>query len=136
MLAVNSPATKPLVSLDLPPALSERVINALKADPKSVDLRGQAQHFYSLGARMLELFEEDEILDVLVDTFRARAVEISDHGANAGGAGARAAGGGVGVGQEGVDFLRGLDETERQLFRVAHDRAKATRAWMADIKKP
>ena len=44
-----------------------QVINALKADPKSVDLRGQAPHFYALGARVLELFESEERTDVLLD---------------------------------------------------------------------
>ena len=53
--------------LDLPKALSNRVQNALKADPKSLDLRAQAQHFYALGCRMLELFEEEELGDVLDD---------------------------------------------------------------------
>lgn len=56
-----------LVSLDFPAALSQRVINALKADPKTVDLRAQAPHFYALGARILELFEEEEIVDVLLE---------------------------------------------------------------------
>lgn len=56
-----------LATLDLPPALSQRVMNALKADPKTVDLRAQAAHFYSIGARMLELFEEEEMVDILSD---------------------------------------------------------------------
>lgn len=114
------------------------MLNALKADPKSIDLRAQAAHFYALGARILDLFEEDEILDVLTETFRVRAVEIGDHAANAG-AGSRAAGGGggvgVGVGTDGVEFLRGLDEMERGLFRVAHDSARAMRTWMGEVKK-
>ena len=42
-------------------------MNALKADPKTVDLRAQAQHFYNIGARMLELFEEEEMVDILTD---------------------------------------------------------------------
>jgi GINS complex subunit 3 len=133
MLAVSSPSSsKALVTLDMPPALSPRVMNALKADPKSVDLRAQAQHFYSLGARMLDLFEEDEVLDVLTDAFRVRAAEIGDHAANAGTA---VKSGGVGMGTEGVEFLRGLDETERALFRAAHDSSKAVRAWLGDARK-
>jgi GINS complex protein len=59
--------SSPLVTLDFPSALSQRVINALKADPNTVDLRAQASHFYALGARILELFEEEEIVDVLLD---------------------------------------------------------------------
>jgi hypothetical protein len=57
--------TSPLVTLDLPSALSPRVINALKADPRTVDLRSLAPHFYGLGARILELFEEEEMVEVL-----------------------------------------------------------------------
>jgi GINS complex subunit 3 len=139
MLAVSSPSvSKNLVTLDLPACFSSRVINALKADPKSVDLRAQAQNVYSLGARMLELFEEDELLDVLVETFRVRAAEIGDHAANSGSTrsgGTGASGGGIGIGTEGVEFLRGLEEEERKLFRTAHESAKATRSWMNDIKK-
>jgi GINS complex subunit 3 len=56
-----------MVSLDFPAALSQRVINALKADPNTVDLRAQAPHFYALGSRILELFEEEEIVDILLE---------------------------------------------------------------------
>ena len=56
-----------MTTIDMPHALSSRVMNALKADPRTVEVRAQAPHFYSLGARMLELFEEDEMVDVLCD---------------------------------------------------------------------
>lgn len=59
--------TSRLVTLDLPTALSERVMNALKADPRTVDLRALAPHFYGLGVRILELFEEEEMVDILSD---------------------------------------------------------------------
>lgn len=67
MLAVSKPAADPLGSLEMPSALGQRVMHALRADPKSVDLRAQAQWFYSLGERMLELFEEDEMGEVMSD---------------------------------------------------------------------
>ncbi|OJJ82237.1 DNA replication protein PSF3 [Aspergillus glaucus CBS 516.65] len=118
--------TSRLVSLDLPPALSERVMNALKADPRTVDLRALAPHFYNLSERILELFEEEEMVDVLSNTFRKRAAEIADHAHNP-------RGGAMG---DGVEFLRGLDETERQLFRIAHDSAKQMRIWSGESKKP
>lgn len=57
--------SSPLVTLDLPKALSEQVMNALKADPRTVDLRALAPHFYRLGCRILQLFEEEEMADVL-----------------------------------------------------------------------
>lgn len=57
-------------------------------------------------------------------TFKKRAAEIADHAHNPRGA----------MG-DGVDFLRGLDETERRLFRAAHDSAKAMKQWMANTKQ-
>lgn len=59
--------TSRLVTLDMPDALSERVMNALKADPRTVDLRALAPHFYHLSERILELFEEEEMVDVLTN---------------------------------------------------------------------
>ena len=70
MLAVsnnNNPNSEPLVTLDFPAPLQSRVVNALKADPRTVDLRGQSQSFYGLGARVLELFEDEDMVDVLTD---------------------------------------------------------------------
>lgn len=73
---------------------------------------------------MLELFEEEEMVEVLSETYKKRATEIADQAHNPRGA----------LG-EGADFLRGLDENERQLFRAAHDSAKLVRTWMSDIRK-
>lgn len=96
ILAVSqSLGTSAMATIDMPPCLAPRVINALKADPLSVDLRAQAPHFYALGARMLELFEDQDMVDVLLDTWRRRAARISDAAANARGA----------LG-EGVEFMR------------------------------
>lgn len=71
MLAVSKPAgpasPTSLASLDMPFALGSRVLNALKADPKSVDVRAQAPWFYGLGERMLELFEDEEVGEVLLE---------------------------------------------------------------------
>lgn len=40
-------------------------MNALKADPRTVDLRALAPHFYSFAIRMFELFEEEEMVDTI-----------------------------------------------------------------------
>jgi len=125
MLAISQNlSTSSLVTLDLPPALSPRVLNALKADSRTVDLRALAPHFYNLGARTLELYEDEEMVEVLSEAFKVRAAVIADQAHNPRGA----------LG-EGADFLRGLDENERQLFRAAHDSAKSVRSWIAEMKK-
>ncbi|KAF2860631.1 GINS complex, Psf3 component [Piedraia hortae CBS 480.64] len=70
LLAVSKPSGpsgQSLVTLDMPPALGQRVMNALRADPRSVDLRAQAFYFYGLCERMLELFDEEDMVEVLTD---------------------------------------------------------------------
>ncbi|CCX33030.1 Similar to DNA replication complex GINS protein psf3; acc. no. Q4WQ54 [Pyronema omphalodes CBS 100304] len=111
-----------VISLDIPEALAPRVQNALKADPKTVELRSLATHFYGLGERVLGLFEEEELCDVLINTYKQRTAEISDLAHNPQGA----------LGGDAGAFLRGLDEEERQLFRVAHDSYKDMKAFMGE----
>jgi GINS complex subunit 3 len=108
MLAIMPPGddvTK-YVELYPPDAFAPRVLNALKADPRTVDLRSLAPHFYMFAERYLNLCGDDEdeaIIDVLTEAFRKRAAEIADHARNPQGA--------RGIG---ADFLSGLDETERK----------------------
>lgn len=68
MLAISPLlGTSSLVSLDMPPAFSDRVVNALKADARTVDLRSLAPHFYLFATRCLDIFDEDEMIGVLTD---------------------------------------------------------------------
>ena len=129
--------------MDLPTSLSPRVLNAIKANPNTVDLSAQAPHFYELAARALELFEEDEIVDILTDTFKNRAAELANH--------ARSSRGLIG---EGGESPKGLDELEKQrkqaigylayypeglnyipVFRRAHESSKAAQAWLGELRK-
>ncbi|RWA07632.1 hypothetical protein EKO27_g7472 [Xylaria grammica] len=119
---------KSFVSLNLPPSLSNEVMSALKADPRAVPLRDQSHNFYGLGTRMLDLFEEKEICAILRRTFVTRAADIALHAGKAGATDDM----GVGAGE---DFLRGLEEWERKLFKKAHDGAKGTKEWMEGVKK-
>jgi GINS complex subunit 3 len=132
-LADSSPGSsdqeiKPFVDLKLPRALSNEVMAALKADPRAVPLRDQSQNFYGLGTRMLDLFDEKEICAILRRTFVTRAVDIALHARKAGATEDLGGGGGE-------EFLRGLDEWERRLFRRAHEGTKGTKEWMQGFKK-
>ncbi|KAJ5168202.1 DNA replication complex GINS protein psf3 [Penicillium canariense] len=117
--------TSRLVTLDMPDALAERVMNALKADPRTVDLRALAPHFYTLSERILEIFEEEEMVDVLSDTFKKRAAEISDQAHNPRGRWARASTFSVGS----------MRMNGSVMFRAAHDRAKQMRIWAGEAKR-
>ena len=77
----NFGASGPLMSMELPASVSDRVLNALKADPKTVDLSHQAPYFYRLAALALELFEEDEIVEILTDV-RAIPTFVGPHEAD------------------------------------------------------
>ncbi|KAI1343741.1 hypothetical protein F5Y15DRAFT_411597 [Xylariaceae sp. FL0016] len=119
---------KSFVSLELPRSLSSEVLSALKADPRAVPLRDQSQNFYGLGTRMLDLFEEREICAIVRKTFVTRAADIALH--------ARKAGATDDVPSSiGGEFLRGLEEWERKLFKSAHDGTKGTKDWMENVKK-
>lgn len=119
---------KSFVTLNLPASLSGEVMSALKADPRAVPLRDQSHNFYGLGVRMLDLFEEREICAVLRRTFVARAADVALHARKSGAADDV----GLGAGEE---FLRGLDEWERRLFRRAHESTKNTKEWMDNVKR-
>lgn len=93
-----------MLTIDLPPSLSPRVLNALKADPKTVDLRSLEVHFFQGAARILELLEEEVVGEVVAGAFLRRAKEVGDC---AGRVGATPTQGG------GEGFLRGLEEWER-----------------------
>ena len=67
----------------------------------------------------------------MTETFRIRAAGINDHASNSE---AAQRGGGGRVGNDSVEFSRGLDEIERGLFRTQHDSAKAARVWMGEMK--
>ncbi|KAK3900222.1 hypothetical protein C8A05DRAFT_36148 [Staphylotrichum tortipilum] len=130
---------KSFVTFDLPPALGNDVVQALKADPRAVPLRDQSPHFYGLGTHMMDLSEEQEMAAVLRKTFVTRAAEVALHARKVGGVGHRGKGpeegSNLGIGGAGEEFLRGLDEWERKLFRKAHDGAKSGKEWMEGVKK-
>lgn len=129
MLALASsggPDSKPPLTLNLPPCLSDQVISALKADPRAITVRDQSAHFYGIGVRMLDLFDEAELGAVLRRSFLIRANDIGLH--------ARKADEGVTAGQ-GQEFLRGLDEWERSLFRKSHEGVKGAKEWTERVKK-
>ena len=95
------------VEIGQPGIFSNRVCNALKANPCSVDLRAQSQHFYTFAKQYLAWSERDDLHQIIIDTFRARVVKLADHAQNPRGAQ-----------PEDIDFLKGLDDLERQ--RILH----------------
>lgn len=133
--STNDEDAKAFVSLSLPDALSNECIQALKADPRAVQLRQRSMNFYALATRLMDLFEEQELDDVLRKTFVTRAAEIALHARKMGDSAGKDGGSNLGLGAGGDDFSRGLDEWERQMFAKAHGGLKAGKEWMDSVKK-
>ena len=69
--------------------------------------------------------------EVVAETFRKRAKEIADfayQGRSVMGVSGRG-------GSWGEEFLRGLEEWERGLFRAAFEGARGTRGWMGEVRR-
>lgn len=126
---------KSFVNLSIPDALSNECIQALKADPRAVQLRQRSMNFYNLATRVMELFEERELDAVMRKTFVTRAAEIALHARKIGDASGKEGASNLGLGASGDDFSRGMDEWERQLFSKAHGGLKAGKEWMDNVKK-
>jgi GINS complex subunit 3 len=124
-LASSGEDAKAPLTLNLPPCLSEQVIAALRADPRAVTLRDQSLHLYGIGTRMLDLFDERELGVVLRKTFVVRAADVGLHARKAE----------ESVGGQGEEFLRGLEEWERALFKRAHEGVKGAKEWADKVKK-
>lgn len=127
---INDEDARSFVNLSLPAALSNEVIQALKADPRAVPLRSQSMNFYGLATRLMDLFEERELDAVLRKTFVTRSGDISLHARKM-----REDGANLGIGGAGDEFTRGMDEWERKLYHRAHEGMKAGKGWMDNVKK-
>ncbi|ORY83234.1 hypothetical protein BCR37DRAFT_379240 [Protomyces lactucae-debilis] len=111
-------AIREVVDLHEPSCYSKKIAAALKADPRSVDLRSQCNNFYTFALKYLEWTVTEDLLQVVLDTFRSRVAKMADHAHNPTGAMA-----------EGLAFLKGLDDFERQLFKRCHESSLAMKKW-------
>lgn len=66
------------VSLLTPEVFSNKVLNALKSDPKSVDLHTRCSVFFWLAERWISIFGDEDLADTIMKALRSRAVEVSD----------------------------------------------------------
>lgn len=133
--STNDDDAKSFVNLSIPDALSNECIQALKADPRAVQLRQRSINFYGLSTRLMDLFEERELDAVLRKTFVLRAAEIALHARKTGDGGGKDGASNLGVGGGGDEFIRGMDEWERTLFAKSHGGVKGGKEWMENVKK-
>ncbi|PWN53589.1 GINS complex, Psf3 component [Violaceomyces palustris] len=152
LLALND-----VVSISMPKAFGPRVRGALDANAQSVQLRNLNIWWYALGLRLGNLIDSTDLLDVLSKTYTSRLPQIyeqSQHLASmSGGGGGGGGSGGVGIhsssssgassissngmtqgpppSMEMVEFLNGLDESEKLLLRTGQEAARIMKDYLA-----
>ncbi|KIK62449.1 hypothetical protein GYMLUDRAFT_41895 [Collybiopsis luxurians FD-317 M1] len=122
------------VDFDIPQPFSNKVRNALRAEPRSVrlsNLVGAGSGWYTFGKIIMDVLGDEqglEMSEMLVSTFKGRLVDVIDQAQHF------AALGPVGGGSGGVDsapqmFREGLDATERELFVLAQESVRQMKKW-------
>lgn len=119
--------TQPFVELLRPELFSPKVINAIKASPSNLDLHSINSHFYSLAIKWISLFGDEELTSVVNGMVMERSLEMNSHASS------------VNMHSMGLDsqsanvgspFMLTMDESEKEIYRRAHDSYKRTKRWM------
>lgn len=119
---ISDDSQQSFVELLEPDFINPKVLNAIKADPVSVDLHQILPNFYKLVEKWCEMFSDADIAEVAMATLKERAFEINNYAGNANK-------------QVTNNFLHSLDEYERQLFKVTMESNKQMRHWM-NLEQP
>ncbi|KAM9932448.1 hypothetical protein OXX80_007918 [Metschnikowia pulcherrima] len=104
------------VDLLEPDFISPKVLNAIKADPKSVDLHSIMSNFYRLSEKWAAMYNEESLIETVMAMLKERALEIDNFASNT-------------TKHVSSSFLYSLDEFEKKLYRVTYESKKSMRAW-------
>lgn len=106
------------VELVPPECFGPKVLNAVRALPVAVDLHAVMPHYYRMAQRWSAMFGDEELVGVVVDMLRERAWVLNDYGQNGGRDG------------EAGRFVAGMDEWEKEMWRVVSGGYKRTREYL------
>ncbi|KAJ4472294.1 hypothetical protein J3R30DRAFT_3524280 [Lentinula aciculospora] len=120
---------------DIPQPFSNKVRNALRAEPRSVrlsNLVGAGTGWYVFGKTIMDMLGDEqgvEMSEMLVATFKGRLVDVIDQAQHFAALGPVGGGGSGGVDSAPQMFREGLDTTERELFVSAQESSRRMRKW-------
>lgn len=107
---------------------SAKVLNALKSDPSSVDLRLLSAVYFRLAEQWLALMNAPYLAKVLIESFKKRSTNIADLATNSRNT------------HDASEFLHRLDLIETKLYRATHEANKDLKSWLnassTDVKNP
>lgn len=107
------------IELEEPNFISSKVLNAIKTNPVSVDLHSILPSYYKLTEKWASMFNEKELIAIVMQMLKERAFEINNYASNANK-------------QINNNFIYSLDEYEKTLYKITAASNKNMRRWMSD----
>ncbi|ODV82297.1 DNA replication complex GINS protein PSF3 [Suhomyces tanzawaensis NRRL Y-17324] len=117
--AILEDSQESFIDLSEPEFISSRVLNAIKTNPRTVDLRKLLRNYYKLVEKWGTFFNEPSLIEIIMTMLKERAFEINNFASNTNKL-------------MNNDFTYTLDEFERILFRMTSDSNKQMRNWLKE----
>ncbi|KAJ1922889.1 DNA replication protein [Tieghemiomyces parasiticus] len=125
-------AANDLCELQMPKPFGSRMRRTLQASCYNVNFHSLCPYFYQFGLKLAAALDEPQLNELLADVYRQRLALILDAAQRA-------------DSQNMAEFVIQLDESERQVYKVAKRGTHAVREWqrgqlnrlqMAEVLKP
>ncbi|KAG4099493.1 GINS complex, Psf3 component [Neocallimastix lanati (nom. inval.)] len=107
-----------ILDLNYPRCFKNQFHNQLIAGPTSVNLYHSCPYYYHFGRNLLILAESKKISDILLMAYKARIPLIMDYSQQ------------IQVTKDKAEFIRGLDEDERQLYKCGCESVISMKKWI------
>ncbi|ORX87693.1 GINS complex, Psf3 component [Anaeromyces robustus] len=108
-----------IFELNYPKCFNKQCLNQLIADPTTVNLYQLCPYYYQLGYNLLNVAQDSfSLSEILYNAFRKRIPLIMNYSQQ------------VHISKEKAEFLRGLDESERQLYKIGCESVLSMKKWI------
>ncbi|ODV60099.1 DNA replication protein PSF3 ASCRUDRAFT_76610 [Ascoidea rubescens DSM 1968] len=110
---------KTFVELIQPECFNLKVINAIKTNPVNCDLHSICSNYYKL----TEKLGDEELIKIVQEMLKERCILINDYATSSKG---------NNFNNDAVfNFLHGLDEAEKRIYKATYESHKDTKKWFA-----
>ncbi|EDO15302.1 hypothetical protein Kpol_1038p8 [Vanderwaltozyma polyspora DSM 70294] len=127
----------PFLEMQTPDFLSNKVINAIKTSPESLDLHSINSHFIELANKWIALFGDTDLANVIYDLTLARSIELNNHASSVAlelASNKPDNSNKDSIYQDGnninTPFLLSMDEFEKKIYKKSHNSYKDTKKWL------
>lgn len=104
------------VEMLTPDFVSAKVLNAIRAEPKSVDLHSLKANYYKLAEQWIHIFSDQQVAEIVMELLKQRALEIDNFASNT-------------TKHVNSSFLLSLDEFEKKLYKATAESKRQARNW-------